>query len=109
MSAHDDDRNAATKHTSAHVLRALHMMEALAGYAATGATNKDLSEHLQCPPSYVTRTVNVLIIAGWVRRSESGRFYPTAHFTRMTFRVLADFERLESRVQDMKRSMTSGY
>ncbi|MFT4190869.1 MAG: hypothetical protein QM617_05000 [Comamonas sp.] len=98
-----------TKNTGAPVLRALQMAECLAGYAATGATNKELAEQLKCPPPYVTRTADVLIAAGWARKSEDGRFYPTAHFTRLTFRVLADFDRLENQTQDRKRAMTSAY
>ena len=44
---------------------------------------------------------------GWARKSEvDGRFYPTAAFTRLAFRVGADFDSLETRIADTRRSMT---
>lgn len=88
-------------------LRLLHLLEALCGYAANGATNSDLAHAVKTSPPNVTRSMAVLIAKGWARKSEdTGRFYPTSQFTRLSFRVLDDFERLESRISDTKRSMT---
>lgn len=94
-----DDRNGAR--------RTLDVLEALAGYAATGATNGDLAQATRATPTQITRAMADLIDKGWARKSEdTGRFYPTSAFTRLTFRVLSDFERLETRTADLKRSMT---
>jgi DNA-binding IclR family transcriptional regulator len=88
-------------------LRLLNLLEALCGYAANGATNTDLAHAVKTSAPNVTRGMAVLIAKGWARKSEdSGRFYPTTQYTRQCFRVLDDFERLENRISDTKRSMT---
>lgn len=84
----------------------LNVLEALTGFAATGARNTDLTALVQTSAPNITRTIGVLIAKGWARKSDNGRFYPTAAFTQLSFRVLADFDRLETRVADNKRSMT---
>lgn len=84
----------------------LNVLEALCGYAANGARNVDLVEQVRTSAPQVTRVLAVLIDKGWARKSESGRFFPTPAFTRLSFRVLADFDRLETRIQDTKRAMT---
>lgn len=94
-----DDRNGAR--------RTLDVLEALTGYAATGATNGDLAQATRATPTQITRAMADLIDKGWGRKDEdTGRFYPTTSFTRLTFRVLNDFERAETRIADLKRSMT---
>lgn len=94
--------------TSAQVLRVLDLLEALAGYAATGATNKDLAEEARTSAPNVTRAMASLIAKGWARKDESnGRFYPTAQFTRLAFRVEADFDRAQDRLKDRRHAMTS--
>lgn len=84
----------------------LDVLEALAGYAATGAKNSELAELVKTSAPNITRAMAVLTAKGWARKSDNGRFYPTAAFTRLTFRVMADFERFETRHADSKRSMT---
>jgi len=82
-------------------------VEALAGFAASGATNRDLAESMKVSPPTVTRCMATLIHQGWARKDESsGRFYPTTHFARIVFRISADMDRAESRLQDLRRSMT---
>lgn len=98
MADHNDDRKGA--------LLVLDVLEALTGYAATGAKNSELAALAKTSAPNITRAMAVLIAKGWARKSDNGRFYPTAAFTRLTFRVLADFERLETRNADSKRSMT---
>lgn len=89
------------------VERMLDVLEALCGFAASGATNSDLAGICRMTPTQVTRAVQRLIAKGWARKSDdNGRFFPTPAFTRLTFRVLADFERLETRVRDARHSMT---
>ena len=93
--------------TSAQVLRVLELLEALAGYAATGATNKDLAEAARTSAPNVTRAMASLIAKGWARKDDSnGRFYPTAQFTRLAFRVEADFDRAQDRLKDRRSAMT---
>lgn len=85
----------------------LQVLEALCGYAATGATNKDLAAACKTTPVAVTRATQTLIDYGWCRKSEeTGRFYPTTQFTRLVFRVNDDFERAANRLQDQRRAMT---
>jgi len=99
MSAQDDNKGA---------MLVLNLLEALTGFAATGARNTDLTELLKTSAPNITRTMAILIAKGWARKSDNGRFFLTPAFTQLTFRVLADFDRLETRVADAKRSMT-GY
>lgn len=84
----------------------LDVLEALSGYAANGAKNSELATEVKTSPANITRVLAVLIAKGWARKSENGRFYPTPAFTRLSFRVLTDFERLETRIADSKRAMT---
>lgn len=102
MNTTSDDKS------SSLVLRVLNVLEVLTGFAATGASNKDLADALRTTPSHITRAVQCLIAKGWARKSEeNGRFYPTAAFTRLSFRVQADFDRAQDRLADTRRSMTS--
>ena len=90
-------------------LRTLDVLEALTGYAASGATNADLAQAAHTAPADISRITQLLISKGWARKSEdTGRFYPTPQFTRMCFRVLADFDRLQQRIDDQRHSMTVG-
>ena len=55
----------------------------------------------------ITRAMAQLIEKGWARKSEdNGRFYPTPAFTRLTFRVTADLDRVQTRLDDQRRSFT---
>lgn len=102
MNTSSDDKS------SSLVLRVLNVLEVLTGFAAAGASNKDLADALRTTPSHITRAVQCLIAKGWARKSEeNGRFYPTAAFTRLSFRVQADFDRAQDRLADTRRAMTS--
>ncbi len=87
-------------------LMVLNVLEALSGFAANGARNSDLAGLVQTSAPNITRVLAVLVAKGWARKAENTRYYPTPEFTRMVFRVMADFEKLETRVSDSKRSMT---
>lgn len=88
-------------------LRTMDVLEALSGYAASGATNADLARAAHTSPADISRITKLLISKGWARKSEdNNRFYPTAQFTRLTFRVLADFERVQAQLEDRRRSMS---
>jgi DNA-binding IclR family transcriptional regulator len=94
-----DDRNL--------TLRTLDVLEALCGYAASGATNGELAEAVKTSAPNITRAMAQLIEKGWARKAgETGRFYPAAQFTRLTFAVLDDFARAEQRMQDTRHAMT---
>ena len=84
----------------------LNVLEALCGYAATGARNSDLVEHVKTSAPNITRVLSQITAKGWARKSENGRYYPTPAFTQLSFRVLGDFDRLETRTADTKRAMT---
>lgn len=99
MSAQDDNKGA---------MLVLNLLEALTGFAATGARNTDLTELLKTSAPNITRTMAILIAKGWARKSDNGRFFPTPAFTQLAFRVLADFDRAQTRLADKKHAMT-GY
>ena len=88
-------------------LRTLDVLEALCGYAATGATNGELAKAANTTAPNITRAMALLIAKGWARKDEqTGRFFPKPDFTRLAFRVMADFDRITQRYDDMRRSMT---
>ena len=88
-------------------LRTLDVLEALCGYAASGATNSELAKATHTSAPNITRAMAQLIEKGWARKSEeTGRFHPTPAFTRLTFRVTADLDRLQTRLDDQRRSFT---
>lgn len=88
-------------------LPALAVLQALCGYALSGASNKDLAEATRLAPPAVSRACATLVAQGWCRKSEeTGRFYPTHQFTRLAFRVLEDIQRAEQRLQDQRTALT---
>jgi DNA-binding IclR family transcriptional regulator len=93
--------------TGAQVDRALDMLEHLAGRVLDGMSNKDLATAMRCPPPYVTRTAEQLMRKGWVEKDEAtGRFRITTRFSRLTFRVLADFDRAKQALEAAQRNYT---
>lgn len=85
----------------------LAVLEALCGFAANGATNKDLAAACRTTPVAITRATQTLVDYGWCRKAEdTGRFYPTTQFTRLVFRVHDDFDRAIERMQEQRRAMT---
>lgn len=97
MSKTDDQKGA---------MLVLTVLEALCGFAATGARNADLAALVRTAAPNITRCMGTLIAKGWARKDENGRFYPTAAFTRLSFRVLGDFDRLATQHANTKRAMT---
>ena len=84
------------------------VMEALCGYAEQGATNKDLAEACKTSAVAITRATQTLIAFGWCRKSEeTERFYPTARFSRLSFKVADSFDRKQRQLDDRRHSMTS--
>ena len=96
-----DDRNL--------TLRTLDVLEALCGYADSGATNGELAKAANTSPANITRAAAQLIAKGWASKDpESGRFFPAAAFTRLTFKVDAAFSRAQTRLDDRRRNATGG-
>ena len=95
-----------SKH-GAQVLRALDMLECLTGRVVDGMSNKDLAAAMRCPPPYVTRTAAVLMGKGWVEKDPAtARFRITTRFGRLTFRVMADFDRAKADLESVQRNYT---
>ena len=96
-----DDRNL--------TLRTLDVLEALCGYAASGASNGELAQAASTSAPNITRAMAQLISKGWATKdADSGRFFPSAAFTRLTFKVDADFNRAQTRLDDRRRNATGG-
>jgi len=94
-----DDRNL--------TLRTLDVLEVLCGFAATGATNSELANAARTSATNITRSMKLLIANGWATKDDdSGRFFPAPHFTRLVFRVDADFKRAQTRLDDRRRNAT---
>lgn len=97
-----------TTNTTKSVEPVLRVLEALCGFAEQGATNKDLADACKTSPVAVTRATQTLIAHGWCRKGEeTGRFYPTAQFTRLAFRVSDSFDQAQRRFEDRRHSMTA--
>lgn len=93
--------------TGLPALRALDMLECLAGRVVDGMSNKDLAAAMRCPPPAVTRTAAFLISKGWVEKDDATeRFRITTRFSRLTFRVMADFDRAQQALDAVKRNYT---
>lgn len=92
---------------SAQVLRALRMVECLASDPLRGLTNKDLAAALRCPPSYVTRTAESLIEAGWAIKDEStGRFRIARAAARVGIATLSALDQHEKQLAEVRRNFT---
>ena len=96
-----------TDKTSAQVVRALEMVEALAAEPLRGMTNKDLAAALRCPPSYVTRTADSLIAKGWaVKDDATGRFRIGRQAARVGIKVMSALEKAEHQLAETRRNFT---
>lgn len=99
MQTNKDDRGAAGK--------VLDVLDALAGHAVTGISNTDLARRLQLNPSTVTRAMATLIEKGWARKDEiTALFHPTPRMAQVFGRVLADIDRAEQQLADVKNRFT---
>lgn len=99
MSKHDDDRGAA--------LKVLDVLDALSAHTVSGVSNTALSRQLNLSASAVTRATNVLIEKGWARKDETtGHFHPTPRMGRVFGRVLADLDRAEQAIAEVRHNFT---
>lgn len=95
----DSDRSAAMK--------VLDVLEALSGYAVKGVANTALAKSLGLPPSAITRAMNVLIEKGWARKDDAtGHFHPTGRMGHVFGRVLADIDRAQTQLDDVRRNFS---
>ena len=93
--------------TGAQVLRALDMLDCLAGRVVDGMSNKDLAAAMRCPAPSVTRTAAVLISKGWVEKDPvTERFRITTRLGRISFHAAADFDRARSELDQLQRNYT---
>jgi len=90
-------------------LRTLDVLEALCGFAATGATNGELAAAARTSAPNITRAMAQLVAKGWATKDAySGRFYPSPNFTRLTYRINEDFRRAQTRLDDRRLNVTGG-
>ncbi|MGQ0711007.1 MAG: helix-turn-helix domain-containing protein [Rhodoferax sp.] len=99
MTRHDDDRGAAIK--------VLDVLDALSGHTVTGVSNTALSKQLNLSASAITRAMGVLMDKGWARKDETtGHFHPTPRMGRVFGRVLADLDRAERSLTEIRHNFT---
>ena len=99
MSKNDDDRSSA--------LKVLDVLDALSAYTVSGVSNTALSRQLNLSASAVTRAINVLEEKGWARKDEiTGHFHPTPRMGRVFGRVLADLDRAEQAIAEVRHNFT---
>lgn len=83
----------------------LQVLEALSGHAVHGISNSVLATNLGMTNSFVTRAIATLVEVGWARKdAQTGHFHPTARMAQVFGRVLADFDKAETSLSDLKRS-----
>lgn len=86
----------------------LRVVEALAGYAVTGISNKALAAGLELDNAFITRAMQSLIEFGWARKDESsGLFHPTPRMGQVFVRVLNDFAKAERQREDLKAAFST--
>ena len=99
MSKPEDDRNSAGK--------VLDLLDALSGCAVSGASNSALAKGLGLTPSTVTVLMRAVIKKGWARKDDTtGLFHPTPCMARVYGRVLADIDKAERQIGDLKHNFT---
>lgn len=88
-------------------IKVLDVVEALAGYAATGVSNTALAKQMHISATVITRIMGVLQKKGWARKdAETGHFFPTPRMGQVFGRVLADFARAETELANLKHNFT---
>lgn len=99
MSKQEDERNSAGK--------VLDLLDALSGHAVQGVSNGALAKGLDLSPSTVTVLMRTVISKGWARKDDStGHFHPTPTMGRVFGRVLADIDKAERQIADLKHNFT---
>lgn len=95
----DSERGAAEK--------VLEVLDALSHYAVKGVSNTQMAQRLKLNASTVTRAMGVLIEKGWARKDHAtGHFHPTPQMGRVFGNVLADLDRAENAVSEIRNNFT---
>ena len=88
-------------------MKLLDALDAIIGHVHDGISNAQLAKKLDVSPATISRCMDTIITKGWARRDiQTGRYHPTADYSRLAFRVVAAFDAAEQRLADMKRSFT---
>ena len=91
-------------------MKVLDALDYIAGFAVTSVSNTTLSKQLGLPPSSTTRAMQMLIDKGWARKDETtGHFHPTPRMGRVFGRVLADLDRAEQVIAEVRHNFTRTY
>jgi len=99
MSRLKNDRTSAEK--------ILDLADALSGCVVHGASNTALAKGVGLSPSNVTVLMRSLIDRGWARKDEAtGHFHPTAKMGQVFGRVLADIDKAERHIAEIKHNFT---
>ncbi len=99
----------AAKETRA-AMKVLDVLDALSGFAVTGASNTTLSKQLGIHQSGITRAMAVLIDKGWARKDDAtGHFHPTPRMGQVFGRVLADISRAKQGLADIEHNFARTY
>lgn len=96
-----------SKDDRSSVEKSLDLIEALSGCAVNGASNGALAKGLGLTPSTVCVLMQMLIGKGWARKDDTtGLFHPTPMMGRVFGRVLADIDKAERHITDLKHNFT---
>lgn len=88
-------------------MKVLEVLDALSGFAVSGASNTALSKQLGMTNSAITRAMQVLIDKGWARKDEAtGHFHPTPRMGQVFGRVLADIARAKQELADIEHNFS---
>ena len=99
MIRQEDDRNSVGK--------IIDLISALSGCVVKGASNGALASGLGLSPSTVTVLMKTLIAKGWARKDETtGHFHPTAKMAQIFGNVLADIDKAERHIAEIKHNFT---
>lgn len=89
------------------VEKMLDILDALSGCAVNGVSNGALAKGLNLTPSTVCVQMGTLIDKGWARKDEAtGHFHPTAKMGQVFGRVLADIDKAEQKIAEIKHNFT---
>ncbi len=99
LAGHPDDRNSVGK--------MIDLLDALSGCVVKGASNGALAKGLELSPSTVTVMMKTLINKGWARKDEvTGHFHPTAKMGQIFGNVLAEIDKAERHIAEIKHNFT---
>lgn len=90
------------------VIRALRVLEALKGNALEGLSNVEIAKRTGESEVNVSRTLKVLVAAGWVTRHDTGRFAQSVRFLQMAEAFALECDRATSRITELRQRVAAG-